>query len=68
VAFLPEKFARVEKQLGVLELPSDNTVPLIQLERNALHQFRVVYTQMTNTGGFSISSTVQYTIHISNLL
>lgn len=45
VSFLPEEFASAKERLRVLKLPSDNAVPLIQLQRKVamtLDPFRVV--------------------------
>lgn len=45
VSFLPEEFACAEERLRVLELPSDDAVPLIQFQRKVamtLDPFRVV--------------------------
>jgi hypothetical protein len=45
VALLPEEFTGAKERLGVLKLPSYNTVPLVQLQRKiamALDPFRVV--------------------------
>ena len=47
VAFLPEELASANERLWRLELPSDNAVPLVELQGEitvALYPLRVVYT------------------------